>query len=80
MTLEQVIECAAMTLPEGWRVRLEVEEGAAWVKAIRPDDTEVDINSDEADLTELVRLAIGLARDESSANTDLRGGEAVPSK
>jgi hypothetical protein len=65
MNLEQMIECAAMTLPEGWRVRIEVEHGAAWVKAVKPDGTDVDIDSDEHDLAGHVRLAIGLAHDEN---------------
>ena len=61
MRIDDLLEMAARDLPEGWSVRIEVERGAAWVKAIAPDGVKHDIDSDEAEITDLVRDAIEVA-------------------
>ena len=67
MTLEERCECAAETLPDHWRVRIDIEKGAIGVLAIRPDGSEVEIMDNEWDIEESVSMAISLARDEESA-------------
>ena len=66
--LTKAIEYAAEFLPEGWRVRMEVENGSASVTAIRPDGTEVDMHDDESDLEKMVADAVRLAVDEIEAD------------
>lgn len=61
MNLEQLIERAAELLPAGWSIRIEVENGAAWVEAIRPDESTVHMDDGETDLVEMVNAAINLA-------------------
>ena len=41
MTLEQRIEAAAGSLPEGWSINIEVEKGCGLVRLIRPDGSEL---------------------------------------
>lgn len=69
MTLEQRIESACEYLPEGWRIRIDIERDAADVTAIRPDGTEVHMSDGERDIEEQVTDAICLAGDETIANT-----------
>jgi hypothetical protein len=68
MTLEQRIESACEQLPEGWRIRIDIEKHSGTVTAIRPDDTEVPMGDGESDLEEQVRDAGLLARDEIAAD------------
>lgn len=68
MTLEQRIESACEQLPEGWRIRIDIEKHSGTVTAIRPDETEVDMGDGESDLEEQVRAACVLARDEIAAD------------
>lgn len=68
MTLEQRIESACEHLPEGWRIRIDIENGSGTVTAIRPDDTEAPMGDGESDLEEQVRDACLLARDEIAAD------------
>ena len=69
MTLEKRIESACEYLPEGWRIRIDIERDAADVTAVRPDGTEVHMSDGERDIEEQVTDAIFLARDETIANT-----------
>ena len=61
MRIDDLLEMAARDLPEGWSVRIEVEHGAAWVKAIAPNGVEYDIDSDEPEIADMVRDAIEFA-------------------
>jgi hypothetical protein len=70
MTLEKRIESACEYLPEGWRIRIDIERDAADVTAIRPDGTKVHMSDGERDIEEQVTDAICLARDETSANAE----------
>jgi hypothetical protein len=66
-TLEQNIEMAAGNLPPAWSLIIEVENGWGGVKAIRPDGTEVDMDTGDNCLAEQVADAVRLARDENEA-------------
>ena len=83
MRIDDLLEMAARVLPEGWSVRIEVERGAAWVKTVAPDGVEYDIDSDEAEIADLVRDAIEVATAnaplERSARSDdtLRGDVGI---
>lgn len=61
MRINDLLEMAARDLPEGWSVRIEVERGSAWVNTIAPDGVEYEIDSDEAEIADLVRDAIEVA-------------------
>jgi len=67
-TLEKNIEMAAGNLPPGWSLRIDVENGWGGVTAIRPDGTEVDMDTGANCLAEQVADVMALARDESAAN------------
>jgi hypothetical protein len=67
-SLEQNIEMAAGNLPPGWGLIIEVETGWGGVKAIRPDGTQVDMDTGDNCLAEQVADVIALARDENAAN------------
>lgn len=67
-TLEQIIEKAASNLPPGWRLKIEAENGWAGVVAIRPDGTEVSMDTGEDSLAEQVVGVLALARDEIAAD------------
>ena len=67
MTLEQALEHAAARLPDGWQIRIEIENGAGWVEAIRPDQSTVMMDDTESDLVEMVLAALRLAFDEIAA-------------
>ena len=69
MRIDDLLEMAARDLPHGWSVRIEAERGAAWVKAVAPDGIEYEIDSDEAEIADLVRDAIEVA----TANTKAEG-------
>lgn len=68
MNLEQALEHAAEHLPDGWQIKIEVEKGAGWVTAIRPDETEVGMSDAEDDFSDQVVNAIRLAHDELAAD------------
>lgn len=70
--LEQQIEHACEHLPEGWRIRIDIEKHSGTVTAIRPDDSEVDMGDGESDITEQFVNACLLARDETAANAQGR--------
>jgi hypothetical protein len=70
MRIDDLLEMAARDLPEGWSVRIEVERGAAWVKTVAPDGVEYDIDSDEAEIADLVRDAIEVATAEVATAND----------
>jgi hypothetical protein len=61
MRIDELVEMAARDLPDGWSVRIEVENGAAWVKTIAPDGIEYEIDSDAAEIADVVRDAIEVA-------------------
>jgi len=67
-TLEQNIEMAAGNLPPGWSLRIDVKNGWGGVTAIRPDGTEVDMDTGANCLAEQVADVMALARDETAAN------------
>lgn len=69
MNLEQRIEHACEHLPEGWQIRIDMENGYAGVVAIRPDESEVFLGDGETDINEQVRDAFLLARDETAADS-----------
>lgn len=68
-TLEELIELAAETLPEGWMTEVHAESCSGFVKAIRPDQTEVIMDDGESDITEQFRNAMILADEETKADT-----------
>lgn len=68
MTLEQRIESACEHLPEGWRIRIDIEKHSGTVTAIRPDESEVDMGDGESDIEEQVAAVIVLASDEIAAD------------
>lgn len=77
MTLEKRIDSACACLPEWWRVRIDIERGAADVTTIRPDGTEVPMSDGERDIEEQLKDAICLAHDETCANTTNSTGKFV---
>lgn len=62
MTLERALERAAEHLPQGWNIRISVENGAGWIRAERPDGTEVELYEDETDFADQVCAAVQIAR------------------
>lgn len=68
MDLEKAIDSACGNLPDGWRIRIDIEHGYGGVTAIRPDGTEVDMYEDETDMAEQVCAVIRLAHDEAEAD------------
>lgn len=90
MTLEERIERFAESLPEGWRVVIEVERGSGTVTAVRPDGTEVDMGDGESSINQQFADAGRLAMEEteadklsesecsSNATLTLRGGPEKP--
>lgn len=72
MNLEQAVEYAAEKLPDGWSIRIEVENGASWVEANRPDGRTIQIDVGDSDLVEQVIAAVNVARIETTdlPNTD----------
>jgi len=76
MRIDDLLEMAARDLPQGWSVRIEVQRGAAWVKAVAPDGVEYEIDSDEADIADLVRDAIEVA----TANAGVEGRKPAPER
>ena len=77
MSLENLINDAAEVLPEGWIVRIEVEKGAGWVKVIRPDGTEVEIEDDECDMAEMFQDAVGMVMDEVAMDRIIESEEYI---
>ena len=68
MILEKLIDQICEHLPEGWRIRIDLEKHSGTVTAIRPDGTEMDMGGDgERDMTEQVGDALHLAYDEQEA-------------
>ena len=67
-TIEKAIEEAARDLPEGWTIVLSVENGAAWVEAVRPNGIRVTIDDPDGDIYDRVREAGRLAVDETKAD------------
>ncbi len=67
-TLMGRIEHAAEHLPDGWEIRIEVEQGSALVRVIRPDKTDIIIDDGESDICECFRDACIVARDECAAD------------
>ena len=68
MSLEQLIDDAAENLPEGWSIRIEVENGCGEVIAERPDGSTVMMADGESDICEQFRNACILIRDELEAD------------
>lgn len=64
MTLEKQIDRACEHLPEGWRIRIDIEKHSGTVTAIRPDESEVDMGDGESDLAEQVASVVRLSIDE----------------
>jgi len=67
MTLEKRIESICQHMPEGWDVRIELEQGAANVIAVRPDGYEVNMGNGDDDLEGQIHDAYRLAIDEIMA-------------
>ena len=63
---------AATTLPEGWEIVVEVENGYGGVNLIAPDETETDFSGQDMLLSEQIRAAIDAA---IAANQSGKGGE-----
>jgi len=82
MRIDDLLEMAAGNLPKGWSVRIEVECGAAWVKAIAPNGVGYDIDSDEEEIADLVRDAIEVATANAQAHqtpeATAKGGMVPP--
>lgn len=57
-------------LPEGWVINLCMENGAAWVEAIKPSGYTIDIDRGDLSLVEQIDEAMRLANDQERA-----GGE-----
>ncbi len=57
-------------LPEGWVINLCMENGAAWVEAIKPSGYTIDIDRGDLSLVEQIDEALRLANDQERA-----GGE-----
>ena len=77
-TLEQEIERAAKLLPEGWMIRLVVENGYGGVTAIRPDGTTVAMNDGELVVCEQFVAALQLAFDEAANGNNTTDGKEKP--
>ena len=71
MKLTDHAEFLCKHLPEGWSISIELERGAATVKAHRPDGSEVMTDDGESDVDEQVRAAYRLALDETKANAKM---------
>ena len=54
-------------MPDGWRIRIDLEKHSGTVTAIRPDETEVDMGDGERDIEEQCADALHLAFDELKA-------------
>lgn len=67
-TLESAIECAAEHLPTGWKIRIDIENGYGGTTAIRPDESEVSMDTGDTCLDEQVSNALRLALDEEAAD------------
>lgn len=66
MTLEQRIESAAGNLPEGWSINIEVENGCALVRLVRPDDSSLLVcDGDNRGIAEYFRDAEIIAFNEA---------------
>ncbi len=61
--LEAAFKEAAEHLPVGWIVKLCVENGAAWVELLSPDDEEIDVDTADLTLTAVIQKAISLSHD-----------------
>jgi len=68
-TIENAIEEAARDLPKGWKIVLSMERGAAWVEAVRPDESVVPIDPCDGDLYDCIRDAGRLAVDEAKCDS-----------
>ena len=69
MRIDDLLEMAARDLPEGWSVRIDVECDGAWVKAVAPDGVEYEVDSDEMEISDLVRDAIVVATANDQVDT-----------
>ena len=67
-SLSAAIERAARDLPEGWEIRVCVEQGAGWVTLINPERDEVDYYESDIGLADNVfdALTHALATPESA--------------
>jgi hypothetical protein len=57
-------------LPEGWVINLCMENGAAWVEAIKPSGYTIDIDRGDLSLAEQVGEALRLADEAERAGGD----------
>lgn len=64
-TLLARIEDAARTLPKGYVVRIDVENGAGTVKLVRPDDSQMVVDDGESTIAEQFRDACVIAKEEA---------------
>ncbi|MDE2102940.1 MAG: hypothetical protein KGL39_37195, partial [Patescibacteria group bacterium] len=64
MSIEQLIDEAAESLPQGWSIRIEVENGCGEVITERPDGSTVFMADGESDIREQFRSARRLIHDE----------------
>jgi hypothetical protein len=62
MRIDDLLEAVSGKLPEGWSVRCEVENGAAWVEAVGPDGRRYSIDSDETDIERQMNEATEMAQ------------------
>lgn len=66
MRIDDLLESISGRLPDGWSVRCEVENGAAWVCAVAPDGELHHIHSNETDIEIEMEEATVMAQQLSS--------------
>lgn len=67
MELEKLIDAAVENLPEGWIIRIKVENGYSEVATETPEGSTVTMEDGESDICEQFRNACQLIRDELEA-------------
>lgn len=61
MRIDDLLEAVSGMLPDGWSVRIEVENGASWVAAVSPIGNVHNVDSDVAEIENLIYEAIAIA-------------------
>ena len=64
MRVDDLLESVSRDMPEGWQIRIWVENGAAGVLVERPDGSIAAIDSDEAEIEQLIKEALWFINDE----------------
>lgn len=68
MTIEDRVNRICSDLPEGWAVRIDLEQDPGSVTTIRPDKSEVQMSDGESDISEQLGHARQLAWDEYASD------------